>query len=212
MLSFCITLRNDNEIMLHFLLNSQHNRIFCLWNTQTKLTLFTVNLTWTHTFRVYCTIYYTTFFICVCVLLQIAARVATIHCYNISLYTQIINFAFFYCMSIHSWMINLISSNSVYKLRNYYLLSVAFPDVNSFWFPSITTTHQASLLSTHQSSCFPVRCAWHLLDWFQIYKSIVLSCCYTLRCHKYSMYISDSNTAPIMDYFYKFSRSLLVAM
>jgi len=26
------------------------------------------------------------------------------------------------------------------------------------------------------------------------------------------MYISDSNTAPIMDYFYTFSRSLLVAM
>jgi len=38
MISFCITLRNENELMLHFLLNSQHNRIFCLWNTQTMLT------------------------------------------------------------------------------------------------------------------------------------------------------------------------------
>ena len=127
MISFCITLRNDNELMLHFLFNSQHNPIFCLRNTQTMLTLFTVNLTWTHTFRVYCTIYYTTFFICVYFSKVLPGQqqfTATIY----SLYTQIINFAF-YCMSIHSWRIKLISPNSVYKLRNYYLLPVAFPDV-----------------------------------------------------------------------------------
>lgn len=111
--------------MLHFLSNSQHNRKFCLWNTQTMLTLFTVNLIWT--FRVYCTTYYTMFFICVYFSKLLPGQqqfTATIY----SLYTQIINFAF-YCMSIHSWRIKLISPNSVYKLRNYYLLPVAFPDV-----------------------------------------------------------------------------------
>lgn len=113
--------------MLHFLLNSQHKQIFCFWNTQTMLTLFTVNLSWTHTSRVCWTIYYTMFFICMHFSKLLPGQqqfTATIY----SLYTQIINFAF-YCMSIHSWRIKLISSNSVYKLRNYYLLRVACPDV-----------------------------------------------------------------------------------
>lgn len=127
MISFCITLINDNELMLHFLLNSQYNQIFCLWNTQTMLALFTVNLTWTHTFRVCCTIYYHMFLICMH-FSNLLPRQQEITATIYSLYTQIINFAV-YCMSIHSLRIKLMSPNSVYNLRYFYLLPVTCPHV-----------------------------------------------------------------------------------